>query len=232
MPQQERSAILLFGHIANELNILRKAALFSGNAALSDHKVMQLAEVGQWTFFMRLLAAKTFEAWEAFRKLFQENKDMAAKYAKPLNGRYGEEWDELKKVFGSGKSAIIGLRNDHVFHYPSVETLEASFQSLSPEEDWSWYLSDKKANSFYFASDMVANSAMLRDVNGGELKGASGKFTKEVISLSTLVDDLLGNVVELLLDTHFPGARAADPVVERNDLQTVDQIKLPFFCAD
>jgi hypothetical protein len=231
MPPHERGVLLLFGHIGNELNILRKAAMFSGNV-LSDDEVMKLAEIGQWTFFMRLLGAKTHEAWEAFRRLFQKNKDMAARYAKPLNDKYGKEWDQLKKVFGSGKSIVEGLRNEHVFHYPTAEIIEASFHSLSPEEDWSWYLSDIKANSFYFASDMVANNAMLRAANGGELQGASDKFAKEVIELSTLVDDLLGNVVELMLDANFPGARAKDPMLERNDLQEADQIRLPFFCAE
>jgi len=78
----------------------------------------------------------------------------------------------------------------------------------------------------------VANNAMLRAANGGELQGASDKFAKEVIELSTLVDDLLGNVVELMLDANFPGARAKDPMLERNDLQEADQIRLPFFCAE
>src|SRR6266545_2769474 len=83
MPQNERHMMLLFGQIANELNMLRKSALFSGND-VSDNETVKFAEVAQWYFFIKLLGAKTFEAWEAFRRYFQGDGEIAQKYSQPL----------------------------------------------------------------------------------------------------------------------------------------------------
>lgn len=231
IPQNERHMMLLFGQIANELNILRKSALFSGNG-LSDNEIVKFAEVAQAYFFIKLLGAKTYEAWEAFRKYFQGDPEIAQKFSRPLaDGEQGATWGKLKKRFGAGGLVIQSLRNDHVFHFPDRDAIEGSFQSLPPEEDWSWYLSDSKANNFYAASDMVANNALFRDINQNELKGASGRLIDEVIELSTDVDDVLSAVVQILIETYFPDLEA-EQVLELNDLGGVDDVKLPFFCDD
>jgi hypothetical protein len=231
MSQNERHMMLLFGQIANELNILRKSALFSGNN-VSDNEIVKFAEVAQWYFFIKLLGAKTFEAWEAFRRYFQGDAEIAQKYSQPLaNSEHGATWERLRKRFGAGGLAIQRLRNEHVFHFPDRETIEQSFQSLQPDEDWSYYLSDVKANSFYAASDMVTNNAVFRHVNQDELQGASTRLIDEVLQLSTDVDDVVSTVVQILIETHFPDV-AAEHVLELNDLEGADEIKLPFFCAD
>ena len=231
MPDIERQTLLLFGHIANELNMLRKAALFSGNA-ISDNVVMRYAEVAQAYFFIKLLGAKTFEAWEAFRRHFQEGL-LGAKYSKQLaDSEYGPTWEELKRRFGAGGLIITRLRNEHVFHFPDREAIERSFQSLSPDEDWSWYLSDLKANSFYAASDMIANNAIFQDINANEVQQATVQLMDEVLELSTDVDDVIGAVALILIDAHYPNARTQEPIVQTDDLRAVDDIKLPFFCDD
>ncbi len=115
--------------------------------------------------------------------------------------------------------------------FPNRDAIEQSFQALHPSEDWSYYLSDVKANSFYAASDMVANNALFRDINQNQLGGASGQLIDEVLELSTDVDDIVSAVVQIMIETYFPET-VAEQVMEDDTLQSVDEIKLPFFCAD
>lgn len=229
MPEKERGLLLLIGHILNEINILRKAALFCGNQ-LGDQEHVKLAEMGQQILFMRLLGGKTHEAWLAFERRFQKDRDISRAYTKPLADLRGEVWEKLKKTFGTGKF-IATLRNDHAFHNPHQADIEKSFQKLPAEEDWSWYVSDRTANCYNWSSDMVMTNLMFDATNKQSIREASDTFAAQVMSTSSLVEGLLAGFAEIMFEKYFPGLRAEQPIAELQDLPSVDEAKLPFFVA-
>lgn len=229
MPEKERCLLLLIGHILNEINILRKAALFCGNQ-LGDQEHVKLAEMGQQILFMRLLGGKTHEAWLAFERRFQKDKEISLVYAKPLADLRGEVWEKLKKMFGT-ENFIATLRNDHAFHNPHQADIERSFQKLPAQEDWSWYASDRTANCYNWSSDMVMTNVMFDATNKLSIREASDAFAEQVMATSSLVESLLAGLAEIMFEKYFPGLRAEQPVAELQGLPSVDEAKLPFFVA-
>jgi hypothetical protein len=85
MPIAERTALLLLGHAANEINVLSKLILMSRKQPpaiqLVDH-----VEAAQTFVVMRLLIGKLHEAWEMFKARLQADAQIRSKYLSAPTG--------------------------------------------------------------------------------------------------------------------------------------------------
>jgi hypothetical protein len=160
MPAAERTALLLLGHANNEINVLSKLILMARKQPpaiqLVDH-----VEAAQTFVVMRLLIGKLHEAWELFKTRIQADATIRSKYLAGLTTEGSQALTELNKHFAQG-SVLTKIRNKISFHYKDEDNLtEANFHRLPATEQWEFYLCRSVGNSFYFASELVAQAGVI-----------------------------------------------------------------------
>jgi hypothetical protein len=160
MPTAERTALLLLGHACNEINVLSKLILM---ARKQSHAIQFVdhVEAAQTFVLMRLLIGKLHEAWEFFKARLQADAQIRSKYLSALSNEASEALKELNKHFGQG-SVLTKIRNKISFHYKDEDNLtETNFQRLPASESWEFFLCRSIGNSFYFASELVAQGGVI-----------------------------------------------------------------------
>lgn len=230
IPAEDRNVLLLLGHVLNEINIIRKTALVSIGSIL-DHEDLGRAGVGQAALFVRLLGGKTHEAWEVFRTRFHSDPVLGPKYGPRLQDRVGETVKKLNVKFSSS-NFLATLRNSHAFHYPDTSDLADAFEAMAAPEGWIWYMSDVKANTYPYASDVVAIAASFRVFNPSDAAAATELFTNDVIGTAADVEAVLDAVVEIIMREHFEKSLRLAPIVAGPEGLHWRDIRLPFFWAD
>ncbi len=113
-----------------------------------------------------------------------------------------------------------------VFHYPSAE-LNAAMPGIPDDEDWKIYLSETTGNSLYYLSEMVADHAMIAEVNPDKAAGYEKIMANRdyvaghIITLST-------GCMNVFVKRHL-GLRLEDgtPIIIK--VPALLDVKLPFF---
>jgi len=237
MPIAERIALLLLGHAANEINVLSKLILMSRKQPptiqLVDH-----VETAQTFVVMRLLIGKLHEAWEMFKARLQADAQIRSKYLSALTGEAGTALTELNKHFGQG-SVLTKIRNKISFHYKDEGNLtEANFQRLPESEAWEFYLCRSVANSFYFASELVAQAGVLDLVKPSDDPAAATDPSMDAQSFAALCDIvilvsgqitvLFGELIASLVATSI-GDDLEVAVVDVANCPKISTFELPYF---
>ena len=182
LSNERRFAYYLLGHIFNELMCLQKLVCF----ALPKHDDRRPArlrpELGQALFLFRLACGKIWEASKAIR----ENKELAETLIQDVLPRMPDGMSRLKALNAAINDAtwLSPLRNGMGFHFPTFERWSSH---IVPDESWIddvIFLGDKSGNTYYDASDTVAQAWMFGQ------KGA--------IDPCNAVDPLIGQMIDLL----------------------------------
>jgi hypothetical protein len=234
IPVEERRLLLLLGHATNEINVLQKLIIESGQVS-PEHKFVDHVQAGQTLILMRILIGKLHEAWELFKVRFQGKREIRDLYFPKLDDKAQDALTQLKKHFGK-QSPLTLIRNRLSFHYKDDHDLvETSFQRIPEDEGWNFYLSDVQANCFYYASELVIGNGMTDHTQAAGDTGsylerearAFGYLCDLVINISRQIMTLFGECIACIVTERISGVEAPVPV-KINSVKLGD-IAIPFF---
>jgi hypothetical protein len=144
---------------------------------------------------------------------------------------------ELNARFKGG-SLLTKIRQKISFHYVDRDGLfEASFRALADDEPWELYLSDTVANSFYYASEMVAMKSALDLVEVEPIAGEKLDETKlkvlfdETIAVADIIVRLSHTLMIEILEKSDLTDLEMEPVAI-SAVPKLSDIQLPFFVDD
>jgi len=239
MPSKERTLLLLFGHAVNEINVLMKLVIIASQGE-AQTEIMGYVEAGQAMIFARLFIGKLHEAWELFKCRFQGDKEIALKYAPALNEEAKQSLDYLNKYFGK-KNSLTEIRNQFSFHYKDEDQLiESNFHRLTDNEPWDFYLSEIRANSFYYASELVVMNGAI-EIAGSHIGLDVAEPMRQQRAFESLVDissDVAGHICTLFGDCikDIMIAHLGDDLglieIDIPAAPKLSEISMPFFVDD
>jgi hypothetical protein len=227
MPDGERTLLILLGHATNELNVLVRLIVWSGNANPSS----PLEERGDNTialFLLRLFSGKLFEVWALMKKAF-----FSSKAAKAYEGNLSEEeaaaLSSLKKYFGRGTS-LGTVRNQYSFHY-SPDRIKASYAAIDPDEELDLYVGETEFDTLHHFADVIVNRAMLNDLNATDHGAALATLRQDSLDVHSAATAVMtGLMVQLV--RQYMGATFDDLAAKDIDLtpkHASDAVVIPFF---
>ena len=182
LPEQERYALLLLGHIHDELSWLQRMAYAASRRTGHASDLEASADMMQATFLARLMLGKLWE----FRVVLNNE-------ASPLATFIAQNWrpddpgagdQRVQEILAAYESQawLRVARNKHFLHYPTFGDVEETIRD--PNIVWDVQIAHgaQSSNTFYPASDVLANYAWFRRVNEQEpmrgLGDALGVLTK------------------------------------------------------
>jgi hypothetical protein len=226
IPEAELAFYAHFGHVRNELLVIEKFLLWTTKNH-ADGDVFSDVNVFQELTIIKLLAGKLWEAWQLLNN--QAYSKILASLRTELNSKTRTTLEELEAYFDNKKNMIGKIRNRFAFHYdPSL--IRNQLSRVEERDHLAIYLAPKSVNCFYQFSEVIADSAMLNVVKGGDYKGATKRLGKEVIDITVkfigFCDGCLGHMMETYL---LPDATELRTRTVEVDVLRKDQMTLPFF---
>jgi hypothetical protein len=206
LQQNERTLLLLLGHASNELNVLSKFILMMRKdeppSVIIDH-----VEAGQTFILMRLLIGKLHEAWELFRTRVYGDRTIATTYIPRLRPEAAAALQVLNRRF-SQSNPLTAIRNKISFHYSDKDNIvEANFQQVPLDEPLQFYLCKTIGNSFYHASELIAQLSAISQINIPSADPTDNKTPQarafevlcdEIIDTSHNITELFGELIGIL----------------------------------
>ena len=155
MPANERTLLLLLGHVNNEINVFQKLIL-AAIAGSSANRVVDYVETGQAQILLRTLIGKLHEARVLIDQRVTGDPALMDRYALKGQGDGAKDLRRFNRHFSRDGQLLAAIRNSVAFHsWDEHGLIESSFHSLGSDEPWHFYLAINHANSFYFASELV-----------------------------------------------------------------------------
>jgi hypothetical protein len=226
----ERNVFFLVGHINNEITSLWK--IFSWClAGASVHGAAEIeanAANAQAMIYARLLAGKLLEGWGALNKSWFASK-MGADIGKHLHPEAAKSLEELKGYFGS-KNLIFAVRNSFAFHY-NPDALGEHWERAAQEPFFELVIGINRGNSFYQASELVANVAVFQTVRPGDPHAGMAAFFHELEVVSGHFRNFCEGVTRTVLE-RLSGVNL-DHMGTLSDLTTTrkeSEVSIPVFC--
>jgi len=222
--QSERSFFLIMAHLANEINMLSRF-LFWSSEFQSNNDAEDNGRVAMIFMFLRLLAGKLFEGNNLLVKNFYGSK-LSIQYQPTLSEEGQDLLKKLKKYF-NGKSTVKYIRNNYASHY-SPDDLDSVLESV-PEE-LELYVSDKNVNTLFYFAEVLANRAILKNIDASNDFESYKKLIKEL----TMVARWFSKLAELLIIKFLSiqGDDILDGFVEDlhfENLPSINDIQIPWF---
>jgi hypothetical protein len=227
LPSDVRCALIILGHISNEVATLYRAVMFSrhpeSNPALSSYQTMQ------FIVFSRLLIGKVAEGYQFGQsRIFKKplGKTFIPQMKKKKRGE--EIVNAVTKQIG-GNGLLARIRNEHVFHHPTDAAIENAFKkTLQGGADWSFMMAEQVHTVCFPASSNVAVPAMLA-VADADVMQANTKLSSETFQAAgTLLE-----FIELFYLTVCDAYSIVDKVEPTYDLTNSPQaqdVKVPPVC--
>lgn len=221
----ERTFFLIIAHLSNELNVLNKLYFWAGEYPTSN-EVEESGKIAMTLLFLRLLAGKLKEGNELLQKYFYGTA-ISKEYVPKLKAEGKETLDKIKKYF-SRKNLINDIRNNYAFHY-SPDELNAVLPEIP--DDLEMYVSDvAAANTLHYFAEVIANHAVLKNINPEDELSAYQKLVKEILTVSRWFIDFANYLMVEFISKY--GQDIWDGEAERiefSGLQNINDIKLPWF---
>jgi len=230
IPKEERALFLLLGYAANQINLLSKLVIFSTNKTPPDQPEQSLSGA-QSQILARILIGVLAETWELIRAQYLSS---------PIGKEYSAKIDpagqlaiaNLKTTFGRA-NIFSKLRNEHIFHHPSADDMEAAFQLAAKDtrwdNDWNWFFSISGYNSFFFISDIVFMHGLLNAVGETDIIVAHQKIMSEVRQVSENMMQFLMALTAAFWQKHFGQEMTGEVVANIVDSPGVFDVWIPFF---
>lgn len=236
MPANERQLLLLLGHAANEINVFQKLLLMSEPQDLSKGACINKASVEQYFILLRVLIGKLHEAWNLFSKRFVKDREIKNKYEEHLNNKVKAALSDLKNHFGN--SLLTKIRNNVSFHYLDKDNLiEKSFESTPEKEEWEFLISETQANTFYYASELVIDNAIinlvdLKNANGDEpynkrVRDALDELMRITLKMANDISVLFNQCICDIIASNCPNIQRQN--VSIKNTPQLSKIRIPFF---
>ncbi len=220
-PPVERDLFLAAAHVTNELNVLHKLAVWSGD--FSGSEPIQRAQICQTLMFFRLLAGKLNEANELLRVSYFGTK-LSKTYDSLLPPEAVTALSTVKRYFAGG-NIINSTRKEFAFHYSATNT-GAGLVALPEEEQLDYYVGPTISNTFYYFSEVSVATAMLGQLDREHFE----RFAGEIITIAGQFLRLLDGFLGVFTSRHGAQLLDSDPgLLDLGDLPRFDGIRIPWF---
>ncbi|MFA5957049.1 hypothetical protein [Hyphomicrobium sp.] len=231
LPEADRTALILLGHAANEINVLRKVTLASIAKDIPPNLIVDHVQSEQVLILLRVLMGKVFEA---NRMLGKRVMPLRAKYLQHFSEEQKTRLERMQKLFGSD-GRLAAIRNQVAFHYTDDDNnVEATWRKLADADPWDLYLSKLSINSFYYLPALVMTRVMTALGLGGKVCDPQEEELlgfKEVCSVATESADLmlavLNDFIAVIVTEGIPDAEGVEIDIGESD--KLSALKLPFF---
>jgi hypothetical protein len=226
---RERSLFLLLGYASNQINTLWKLVVVATNEGEKD-PVEEKVSAAQTQIFVRLLIGIMREALKLIEKRFLGS-PLGKEYAPCLSTIATEALNRLKKRFGTPDKFVL-IRDNFVFHHPSLDDMEAAFQlavkSDGDDTDWCMYLNNALLNTFFFASDFVLVHGMANAMGESDVNEAHRKLLGDIAPIANDLSTFAFGFAEAIFVKYF-GELTATRVAELKDAANIEHLRLPWF---
>ncbi len=230
LSEEEQIYLVQLTHFLNELNILYKCVLISGEGTKSLNKIERRSQVTQVLFFIRILAGKLNEGWE-----MMGNHYFGTQLSKEDDEIHSEEGkDSLKslKSYFSRENNVNKIRNQFAFHY-DLKIIKNELSKLQESDKLEMILSEHQGNCLYSFSDAMVLSAILTSIDPNINPNNDQSVIKVI---EQLIDEIVINVVKwfqgfgndciLIIGKKL---NLDYDEVEIPEQPFLDEIRLPFF---
>ncbi len=229
MTEAERTFLLLAGHMQNEFTSLHKvfAWCLTNSPSPLGSPIESLANGSQGMIYARLLAGKLNEGWELMGKAYFGTK-LSQKLENRLHPRAKECLGRIK-VYFSKSNTICRVRNSFSFHY-SAQEVAKNWEEAADEPGFVLLVGAVVGNTFYQASELVANLAVLNSIDPEDKPAAMQKFFEEVQEVASLFIDFSQGAIMAILEQQF-GSDFSRYGTEEEIFpnRKFDEIAIPFF---
>jgi hypothetical protein len=226
IPSEERNFLFASCHLANELNILQKLALWSIANSSKGASPVEQAQVAQTLFLLRLLAGKIHEGHELLRKSYFGS-GLSRTYDTLLCDEARSALASFKRYFHKRSNLVTRIRNAYGFHY-SPERVGDALAGLPATESLHCYLADHFSNTLYYFAEVLATTAMLDAVTERTMRDLLDNTTTTARHLLTIVEGFLIAFRERFPDVMERGAAT----MELPLLPEFSKVSIPFFTTD
>ena len=225
VPVPERNLFLAAAHVTNELNLLHKLAVWSGD--FEGTEPLQRAQICQSFILFRLLAGKLNEANEMLRRDYFATQ-ISRVYDQLLPQPAQDSLAAIKRYFAR-ENIINRTRNDFAFHY-SAAGAGAGFEALPPEEQLDYYVGRTLSNTLYYYSEVSVAVATIGSLDRDHF----GRFVGEIITVSKHFLHLLDGLLFVFTERHGRTALLEPDVTHQIDLTDsppFSSVKIPWFTS-
>lgn len=225
LPKFDRELLLLFGHVANDLNVLNRFHLWLSHSVQQDGPLGK-AGITQALVVGRTICGKLTEAWKVLGKSY-----FASSLARELEASLSEEAKlglNVCKQYFSQTNRLSEARDELCFHY-SVDQLGVGFDKAAAEDDWAFYIGHSRGNCLYYASEVVFGTALSHILEDSERNEGIELFLKDIVRVSNALHDFISGCLDALLLKHFgtPQVDLRSEIV--SGVVPVSSVRIPFF---
>jgi hypothetical protein len=229
MPKKELELFIQLTNFYNDINILQKLMVISGNSRekASQNDIVGRSLSSQGLFFMRIQAGKLYEGWNMLGIHFFNNEIFSKEYNKKGSPQSKKNLSKLKKYFGKN-NLIENIRNNYAFHYSKESSNNMVKQIINaPDlEIFEIYLSKEYGNCFYSIAHDLLNTSILEDISSNNWPKAMDKFFQKIIDTTKYFLDFTQDCIMVISKKYLQLNREE---VQIPDPPSLDDITLPFF---
>jgi len=227
LPENERTFLLMAGHMQNEFVVLNKFSAMCISTGESATSIEAAVNGSQSFMISKILAGKLHEGWILMDKAYFSSK-LSLTLAPLLPGSTRLSLDGLKSYF-SKSNLIFTVRNSFASHYDAGE-IARHWHEAASEPDFDFFIGDTYGNTFHYASEIAVDLAVLKGINPKDRAAALETFLDDVRKVADLFNDFLSGVMFVILEKCF-GDNPSALGVEEDVCPTrgFDDIDIPFF---
>jgi hypothetical protein len=229
MPKNELDLFIQLMNFNNDVNILQKLMVISGNSRekASQNEIVGRSLSSQGLFFMRIQAGKLYEGWIMLKKHFFNNKTFSMEYNNKGSSQSKKSLSKLKKSFGKD-NLFKNIRNNYAFHYSKESSNNMVKQIINaPDlEIFEIYFSEEYGNCYYSIAHDLLNTSILEDIGSDEQANAMDEYFQKIISTTKyfldFTQDCIRVISEKYLQWNYEEVQIPEP-------PSLEDITLPFF---
>ncbi len=229
LSDQDRFSYYLLGHIFNELMSLQKLVGFSFPKH-DDHRAARLRpEHAQAMLLFRLACGKIWEATQTIR----QNKSVASMLQNLVLPKLANGRERLRALNQAVNDApwLSPLRNGMGFHYPAFQDWASLVAPNDSWEDDYVYLGKQSGNTFYDASDTIAQAWMFSQYGLPKVADAVVPLLDQMIDLLRLVNTFLEDALFTLIGDVFLNHDGSPRHIGKVRSPQHDVVSIPFWTA-
>ena len=230
MEEDERLALILLGHMFNQMGVQFKMLSFSMNNDV-ESEIEQSVSAAQTHILLRLFLGTLFETWDTINNRIVKQ-HIWEKYSGITSAAGVSALATLQDHFEKS-NILVQIRNNIAYHYPNDKLLKRAFDDTAADEPWDWYLSDKITNSFYFSSDVVVSHSFIPIAGETNVSLAFKKIMGEVGIVVNCVNDFMMALMAAIVSKNFPDAiTKRELAAEISDAPNRREFFIPFYAED
>ncbi len=220
----ERTLVLQFGHVCNELTFLNKLLIVvnGANALGLEKTAMDM----QTMIVIRLYVGKLFEAWQMLERDYLSNPLSRSLDIEPR----GAASLEAMKVYFGRKNLLCGLRNNFSFHYSSKH-LSKAMDSFDDSREFQLFCGQTYANTLHSYSEEFVTVSMLEASGEKTLQLAMNKIGEDLVSIGGKMIDFLGYSLAAIFEYRLGKSRHdLESLIHKIEPKAnIEVFRVPFF---